>query len=122
MSNQKILLIDDDRTLLELLELRLVKRGFDVRCVSDPDHAVSSALEFCPNLILLDINLNHKSGWEILDDFQKSSVLESSKVMVLSGTYHDDSALNSVQKKACCFIQKPFRFDSLLEKITNALQ
>jgi DNA-binding response OmpR family regulator len=118
---KKIMIIDDDQSLLDLLEMRFMRRGLKVLTVSDAELALSSAVSFRPDLVLLDLNLNHRSGWDILEQFKDSDVLEYSKVIVLSGTSPDTENKNPAVKDIAAYITKPFRFDPLYERISELL-
>jgi len=62
LSKQKILVIDDDPDILDLLEYNLIKEGYQVSVVSDSRKALKSALDFAPDLIILDIMMPHYDG------------------------------------------------------------
>jgi two-component system alkaline phosphatase synthesis response regulator PhoP len=65
LAAQRILVVDDDRDILDLLKYNLRKEGFEVRCVSNSHKAVRAALRFKPDLVVLDIMMPHPNGIEI---------------------------------------------------------
>ncbi len=120
---KKILLIDDDLSLLELLELRLSKRGFTVMKVSNADQALNAAVSFQPDLILLDINLNHRSGWDVFREFSEARLLNKTRVMVLSGLYGARPEFPAeFEGLVAGFLSKPFRFEALLTEINHQIR
>ena len=67
---ETILIVDDDLDILELLKMNLEPEGYDVRTASDGESAVRSACENPPDLILLDVMMPHKDGFEVIKEFK----------------------------------------------------
>ena len=73
MSNSKILIIDDDINICELLRIYLEKEGFEAAVETDGLKALSAFNTFNPDLVLLDIMLPHLDGWQICREIRKTS-------------------------------------------------
>ena len=80
----KILLTEDDEFLSSLIKNRLEKEGFEVRIAKDGDEVLAILKTYQPDLILLDIILPHKLGFEVLEELQNNPSLKKAPVMVLS--------------------------------------
>ena len=112
---EKILVVDDDSSIVELIQLILERKGFDVRTNETGANLSEIINEFLPDLILLDIRLpNNRLGTEICKELkQKYSIpiiLFSAERQVL---YKDCNADD--------FIAKPFDVNDLLAKVNNQL-
>ena len=73
MANEKILVVDDDVNICELLRLYLEKEGYTVSIVNDGESAVKSFGEIQPDLMLLDIMLPKLDGWQVCREVRKIS-------------------------------------------------
>ena len=71
--NNTILVIDDDRNILAIIELYLKKAGFPVHTCADGNTALAMFHEIRPALVVLDVMLPGKDGWEVLHDIRKES-------------------------------------------------
>ena len=69
----KILIVDDDENICELLRLYLQKDGFETIVANDGEQAVEYASKYSPDLILLDIMLPKLDGWQVSREIRKSS-------------------------------------------------
>ena len=75
LEKQKILIVDDDENIAELVSLYLTKECFDTKIANDGEAALSSAKSYMPDLMLLDIMLPGIDGYEVLREIRKSSSL-----------------------------------------------
>ena len=73
--SQKVLVVEDDNNIAELLRLYLQKDGFEVSHAADGGKAVEMAKEIQPDLVLLDIMLPVMDGWQVCREIRKSSQL-----------------------------------------------
>lgn len=81
---QKILLVEDDPFLYKVLSQRLSDEGFDVTVASDGQTAIDEVASFKPALVLLDLILPKKSGFEVLTEIRKNAASAKTPVVVLS--------------------------------------
>lgn len=110
----RILVVDDDADLLELVCFQLQLAGFGALCLPDPKSIGQAILSFDPHVILLDIYLPGASGLEICGNL-KNSVCKDIPIILYSAGKISPQAV--AETKADAFIPKQFEFDQLVEKI-----
>ncbi len=86
---KKILLVEDDDALASVYQTRLEAEGFVVRRVPNGEDALVSALEFKPNLILLDVMMPKVSGFDVLDILRNTPDTADVKVIMLTALSQD---------------------------------
>ena len=114
----KILVVDDNTVLLEMLNEALVEKGFDVLCCNDGDAAQKNFSEFKPDIVLTDIVMPGVDGIELLLGLRK--INPNIKVIAMSGGNrgHADTYLHMAEKiGANVILVKPFEISDLLEQI-----
>lgn len=83
-AKKKILLVEDDETLAGVYLERLQAEGFDVRVVGNGEDALSNALEYKPDLILLDVMMPKISGFDVLDIIRNTPETTNMRVVMLT--------------------------------------
>lgn len=83
-SSRKILLVEDDLALTAVYKTRMEAEGFEVRAVNDGEKVLQAAIEFVPDLILLDIMMPKISGFDVLDILRNTPQTKNAKVIVLT--------------------------------------
>lgn len=81
---KKILLVEDDDTLANVYKTRLHAEGFDLKRVPNGEEALAAALEYKPDLILLDIMMPKVSGFDVLDILRNTPDTTNIKVIMLT--------------------------------------
>jgi DNA-binding response OmpR family regulator len=81
---KRILLVEDDNGLAEVYQMRLEAEGFSVRRVADGENALSVALTYKPDLILLDVMMPKVSGFDVLDILRNTPETASIKIIMLT--------------------------------------
>ena len=81
---KKILLVEDDETLAGVYVERLEAEGFDVKRVDNGENALSAALEYKPDLILLDIMMPKISGFDVLDILRNTPETANMRIVMLT--------------------------------------
>lgn len=81
---KKILLVEDDETLANVYKTRLHAEGFDLKRVPNGEDALAAALEYKPDLILLDIMMPKVSGFDVLDILRNTPETTNIKVIMLT--------------------------------------
>lgn len=88
-AGKKILLVEDDDALASVYLTRLQAENFDVRRVPNGEDALSAALEYKPDLILLDVMMPKVSGFDVLDILRNTPETSKVKVMMLTALSQD---------------------------------
>jgi DNA-binding NtrC family response regulator len=111
----KILAIDDDPGVLALLKMALESDGVEVQVANDPEVGWEMVRQISPDIVLLDVVMPRLSGMELLDRIVEWSPLIN--VVLLTGEYHMEHAVEAIQKGACDYLTKPAQIDLLRERI-----
>ena len=83
-SKKKILLVEDDEVLASVYHARLELEGFDIREVHNGEEALSAALDYRPDLILLDAMMPKSSGFDVLDILRNTPETTNIRVIMLT--------------------------------------
>jgi DNA-binding response OmpR family regulator len=92
----KILVVDDDRGTTSLLELILSKEGYDVASVNSGDDTISTALNYSPNLILLDLVMPSPDGFEVCKNLREKSQFAHIPIIFFT-------SVSDIEKKVAAF-------------------
>ena len=118
--NQKILVVDDESDILELLKYNLTKEGYDVKTASDGMKGVEVAKNFVPDLILLDIMMPKQDGVETCRQLREIPEMANSFVIFLTARSEEYSEVAAFDMGADDYITKPIKPRALVSRI-NAL-
>lgn len=83
-TKKKILLVEDDNTLASVYQTRLSAEGFDLKRVPNGEDALAAALEYKPDLVLLDVMMPKVSGFDVLDIIRNTPETTNVKVIMLT--------------------------------------
>lgn len=120
MSAKKILLIDDEQDILEILSYNLEKEGYEVFTAMNGNEGIEKAIQIIPDLILLDVMMPEKDGIETCQDLRKIKKLDKSLIVFLSARSEEFSQLAGFQAGANDYVVKIIKPKILISKI-NAL-
>ena len=122
IGRKKILLIDDEKNFCFFVKKNLEAIGeFVVLCANDPLEGIRSAKREQPDLILLDINMPRKDGFEVLEAIKKNEKTLSIPVIMLTAVEGDDAKIKSSGLYSEDYIVKPISYEKLREKIDTVL-
>lgn len=123
MANRKTLLVvDDDPEIVAMLSTRLEARGYQVLTASDGKEALAEAKRRRPALIVLDVMMPGKSGWEVARALKQDPVTDSIKVIMLTAIGEQVNEMTSPLYGADAHFDKPFDFVALESKIAELLR
>ncbi|MFH0784815.1 MAG: sigma-54 dependent transcriptional regulator [Pseudomonadota bacterium] len=117
---QKALLIDDDRNIVQTLEIYLDEKGFAVTTAGSAQTGIAGFKEHKPDLVLLDLRLPDQDGLEVLRQIVASGI--PTQVIVITAHATVETAVKAVKMGAFDYLPKPFlpsQLDLLLEKIAQ---
>ncbi|MCF6216248.1 MAG: phosphate regulon transcriptional regulator PhoB [Emcibacter sp.] len=118
----KILLIEDDQSLTELIRYNLTQEGFVVHCESDGEEGLYASEEIMPDLILLDWMLPNLSGIEICRRIRRHKITRNVPIIMLTARADESDRIRGLDTGADDYITKPFSPKELLARIKAILR
>ena len=119
IEKQKILIVDDDENIADLIGLYLTKECFDTKIVNDGESALEAVSTYKPNIILLDIILPGIDGYEVLREVRKTSSLP---VIMLSAKGETFDKVLGLELGADDYIMKPFDSKEMVARVKAVLR
>ena len=119
MAKQKILIVDDDNVIAELIQLYLTKECFDTKIVNDGDLAINEFESYQPDLILLDLMLPGMDGYQICREIRAKS---DTPIITVSAKGEVFDKVLSFELGADDYIEKPFEPKELIARIKAVLR
>src|SRR6201994_2441526 len=116
-----VLIADDEPSTVAMLSSHLRTKGYSVLEASDGDQAWELAHEHLPNLVLLDVMMPGMSGWEVCRKIREAVSLAHTGVIMLTGIGENLNEMTSPLYGADAYLDKPFEFSDLDEKIRDTL-
>ena len=116
----KILIVDDDESIRELLRLHLSAAGYEVQVAADAIAAGYQVLRAPPDLIICDVNMPHMDGFEFVAALKGDKTLPEIPVVFL--TSEDEGDYRGRQVGAVGYVTKPVRADRLLSVVAQHLR
>lgn len=122
MAKKKILIVDDEQNILNLIEMILETEDFEVSKAKSGAECITRAQEEIPDLILLDIIMPETDGWEVyrnLKEDPKTKHIPVAMLTVKANTIDKDMALEVIGVED--YITKPFTPEELVERVRKLL-
>ena len=119
MDNKKVLIVDDDMNICELLRLYLEKDGFSTQIAADGEQALQSAQIYNPDLILLDIMMPRLDGWQVCREIRKNSNVP---IIMLTAKGETFDKILGLELGADDYISKPFETKEVIARIKAVLR
>jgi len=120
MNMRRILVVDDDRNLLELIKIRLESAQYEVDSAMNEDDAVEKARNQVFDIAIIDLHLINKSGITLMEEIH--AINPEMPVIILTAYGTIESAVESMKKGAYSYLTKPFDARELLLQIEKALE
>jgi len=117
----RILIVDDEPNIVISLEYLMKKEGFDVAIATDGDAALQRAADFAPDLILLDVMMPKKSGFEVCEALRADATKAAVKIVMLTAKGRETEVAKGLALGADAYITKPFSTKDLVQKIKSLL-
>ena len=126
MEGKKILVVDDEKKIRELLDLRLSAEGFQVIQAADGEEGVAQARKHSPDLILMDVMMPKMDGAEAVNELRQDQTTKDIPVIFLTSMITKEEETSQafgieIDTKKHKFIAKPFETPSLIAEIHKAL-
>ena len=121
MAEKKILLIDDDKDVLHVLNVRLKSQGYQVAAAGDAISAISTARKEKPDLIVLDIGLPGGDGFIVMDRLKALYDFALTPIIVVSARDAAATKDRALKAGAVAYFQKPINSRHFLDTVQRAL-
>jgi DNA-binding response OmpR family regulator len=123
MSTKKpvILIADDDPEILTMLGIRLSKKGYHVLEAVDGNQTLHLAHKHHPDLVLLDVMMPGKNGWEVAKELRSDDEFSNVGIVMLTAIGEKVNEMTSPLYGADAYVDKPFDFSDLEKKIKDVL-
>ena len=118
---KRILIADDEPNIVASLEFLMEQAGFEVRTAADGHEALALAASFAPDLVLLDVMMPGKSGYEVCQHLKADAATRHVKVVMLSAKGRDVEVAKGIELGADAYVTKPFSTRELAAQIRALL-
>lgn len=122
MANGTVLVVDDERDILELIDYNLEKEGFEVRTVETGEEALRLSRDHKPDLIILDLMLPGMNGTEVCKRLKASEATRAIPVLMLTAKSSAGDVVNGLELGADDYVTKPFSPGVLVARVRAVLR
>lgn len=122
MSKEKILVVDDEEDILELVRYNLFKNGYLVTCVSSGEQAMAKLRDETPNIILLDLMLPGMDGLDVCRNLKTNPATMNIPIIMITAKGEDADIVTGLELGADDYLTKPFSPRVLLARIRAILR
>ena len=118
---KKILIVDDEPNIVISLEFLMKKEGFEVAVANDGEDALTRVGSFNPDLVLLDVMMPKKSGFEVCEALRADPARAALKIVMLTAKGRDTEVAKGLAIGADAYMTKPFSTKELLVMVKSML-
>ena len=122
MAGKKVLIVDDEPNLTRSMTFILRKEGYDVEVAVNGEEAIEKARKTKPQLMLLDVMMPKKNGYEVCQDIREDPQLKSMHIIMLTAKGQEVDREKGMAMGADEFITKPFSPGLIVERVNAALK
>lgn len=117
----KILIVDDEPNIVISLEFLMKKEGFEIAVAADGDEALAKVGSFAPDLVLLDVMMPKKSGYEVCEALRADPARAGLKIVMLTAKGRDTEVAKGLAIGADAYVTKPFSTKDLVARVRELL-
>lgn len=121
MAQETILVVEDSPTDMRLVKSALANKGYNVLTASDGEEALQVVADERPDLVVLDVILPKKNGYQVCRELKNSQDTKGIKVILLSSKNQDSDRFWGMKQGADEYITKPFKDEELLASVARHL-
>jgi two-component system, OmpR family, alkaline phosphatase synthesis response regulator PhoP len=122
LSNYKILIVDDEKDIIEFVGYNLRKEGYNILTCTNGEDALKKAIQYTPHLIILDIMMPGMDGIEVCSELRRIPSLRDTIITFLTARGEEYSQIAGLQAGADDYITKPIKPKILISKIRSLLR
>ncbi len=119
--SKKVLIADDEPNIVTSLEYLMNKRGYEVKIARNGDEALALVASFQPDVVLLDVMMPRKSGYEVCQQIREQPDWQHIKIVMLSAKGREAEVNKGLSLGADTYVTKPFSNQELIDKIDGLL-
>ena len=118
---KKILIADDEVNIVISLEFLMKREGFEVVLAADGEEAITKIRDERPDLVLLDVMMPRKTGFEVCQEVRSDPALQDLKILMLTAKGRDTEVAKGMALGADAYMTKPFSTHELVERVKSLL-
>ena len=119
---RSILIADDEPNILISLEYLMKREGYAVSVARDGDEALAAILRDRPDLVLLDVMMPKKSGFEVCQEVRANDAVKDTLILMLTAKGRDTDIAKGLGSGADAYVTKPFSTRDLVQKVRQMLE
>lgn len=119
--SKKILIADDEQNIVISLEFLMKREGFQVSVANDGEEALARIRGDQPDLVLLDVMMPKKTGFEVCQEVKSDAALQAVKILMLTAKGRDTEMAKGLAMGADAYMTKPFSTRELVAKVKGLL-
>lgn len=118
----KVLIVDDEEHIVELIRFNLELKGYEVDCAYDGEEALEKVETFRPSLVLLDVMLPGKDGIEVCREIRKNKELQDVAIIMLTARGMEKDKVEGLEVGADDYMTKPFSVQELIARMKAVMR
>jgi len=119
--NPTLLIVDDEPNILLSLEFLMKREGYQVHLARDGVEALEAIAALRPDLVLLDVMMPRKTGFEVCQEVRADEALKATRILMLTAKGRDTDVAKGLALGADAYMTKPFSTKELVEKVRQIL-
>ena len=120
--DKKVLIADDEQNIVISLEFLMKREGYQVEVANDGEEAVRRIRASRPDLVLLDVMMPKKSGFEVCQEIRSDPEMAGIRILMLTAKGRDTEVAKGLALGADAYMTKPFSTRELVDKVRNLLE
>ena len=120
--DKKVLIADDEQNIVISLEFLMKREGYQVEVANDGEEAVRRIRALRPDLVLLDVMMPKKSGFEVCQEVKSDPALGGVRILMLTAKGRDTEVAKGLALGADAYMTKPFSTRELVDKVRSMLE
>ena len=121
MMAAKILIVDDEQSIVRLVEVTLSKKGYDTITATDGREALAKVDSDHPDLVIMDVMMPHIDGFEAIKILKEKEATRDIPVIMLTAKRHDADLIHGLEAGAVSYLTKPFAPNELVTIVERIL-
>ena len=120
--DKKVLIADDEQNIVISLEFLMKREGYQVEVANDGEEAVRRIRASRPDLVLLDVMMPKKSGFEVCQEIRSDPEMAGVRILMLTAKGRDTEVAKGLALGADAYMTKPFSTRELVDEVRSMLE